>query len=69
MFFTEIICFTLIILFLILAVKPLKVANIIRTTFHMQELHVDDSRIFLLRASGIAGIIVFSVFLILKICS
>ncbi|MPN29446.1 hypothetical protein SDC9_176899 [bioreactor metagenome] len=69
MFFTEAICIILIILFLILAVKPLKVANIIRSIFGMKELQVDDSRIFLLRASGITGIIVFSVFLILKICS
>ena len=69
MFFTEIICIILIILFLIVAVKPLKVANIIRAIFGMRELQVDDSRIFLLRASGITGIIVFSIFLILKICS
>lgn len=69
MFFTEIICIILIILFLIVAVKPLKVANIIRAIFGMKELQVDDSRIFLLRVSGITGIIVFSVFLILKICS
>lgn len=67
MFFTEIICIILIILFLILAVKPLKAANIIRVIFGMKELQVDDSRIFLLRASGITGIIVFSVFLILTI--
>lgn len=67
MFFTEIICIILIILFSILAVKPLKVANIIRTIFRIQELHVDDSRIFFLRASGITGIVVFSLFLILTI--
>lgn len=67
MFFTEIICIILIILFLILAVKPLKVANIIRTIFRMQKLHVDDSRIFFLRASGITGIAVFSLFLILTV--
>lgn len=67
MFFTEAICIILIILFLILAIKPLKVANIIRTIFRMQELYADDSRIFLLRASGITGITVFSVFLILTI--
>jgi hypothetical protein len=64
MLLAQVLCILCILLSLFIAIKPLKIMDTIRAIFILKELDKDDYKVFLYRLSGIAGVIVFALFLL-----